>query len=70
MDGKEFRLLLRRIQATVIKFSFFLPCQFSVSFNTAVLLILSHSLTQKLASALILLKLKIPFPVSGTLVDL
>lgn len=66
MDGKEFRLLLRRIQATVIKFPFFLSCQFSMSFDTAVLLFLSHSIRQKLASALILLKLKIPFPVSGT----
>ena len=64
MDGKEFRLLLRRIQATVIKFPFFPSCEVSVSFDTAVLLLLSHSIRQKLASALILLKLKIPFPVS------
>lgn len=66
MDGKEFRLLLRCIQAIVIKFLFSTSSQFSTSFDTAVLLFLSHSIRQKLASALILLKLKIPFPVLGT----
>ena len=69
MDGKEFRLPLRRIQATVIKFPFFPSCQFSMSFDTAVLLFLSHSMEQKLASALILLELKFHFLSREHIVD-